>query len=35
MDARIQETNTTVQQRLGVFTSEVAIQLDVINRRPS
>gem|GEM_PF-5511258 len=34
VDARIQESNTTVQGRLGVFSAAVAIQIDAINRRP-
>jgi len=34
VDARVQETNTTVLQRQGMCTSEGAIQLDAINRRP-
>lgn len=32
-NARIQDANTAIQQRLGVFTPEVAVQIDAINKQ--
>lgn len=33
VDTRIQEANTAIQQRLGVFNPEVAVQIDAINKQ--